>query len=68
MKSIKSAKWDVYIHGVGSGRCQWTIDTRNSIGVKSDFPSERSFVSSAATRKNWEQFAKVNGIKNWRYA
>ncbi len=72
MKAIKDYKWEIHIHlcemrTEPTLREFWEWTTMfNLCGLK-DVSSKKYFSSEKVAEENWEKFAKLNGIKKWRY-
>ncbi len=61
MKPIKDCEWRVQIYGFS-----WDAYSFNKSGVD-ELASKDNFASEGFVKRNWECFAKLNGIKKWRY-
>ena len=71
MKAIKDCKWRVkikyYLFGDGD-EFFWVAKTKDISGVDDDeLVADRFYKEESAAKKNWEQFARINKIKNWEY-
>ena len=67
MKAIKDCEWEVKIY---EGRYfKWgATSKKNNFGLLWQFHCGTEYLTSEQSAKhNWERFAKLNGIKKWKY-
>ena len=65
MKAIKDYKWKVEIIKSISfipKEYYW-----KALNYHHSFIGGRYYKSEKSAKRNWEKFAKINGIKHWRY-
>ncbi len=68
MKAIKDCEWRVGIKGDKIVGIDWRADTNDFTGIINFFQSRQyHYKSKKSTKRNWEKFAKLNGIKKWQY-
>lgn len=68
MKAIEDQSFKIRIDIFGNPDIKgnaiyaWNINVGKNITIDSD-----NYRTEKAAKKSWEQFAKLNGIKNWKY-
>jgi hypothetical protein len=69
MKAIKDCKWYIEIADFldGSGHCYWVAGTDDNTSSDLDTLTGYDFKTLQGCKRNWERFAKINGIKKWKY-
>ena len=70
MKALKDCTWKVYFFKNytldRSLRASWVMGQNKYSGIRS-LHSNKSFRSVESAKKNFERFAELNGIKNWKF-
>lgn len=66
-KRIIDYKWKLSIDDDGDGGYFWNAGYCISGVIDVWVTTEKSFVTKRGAKKSWEDFAKLNKIKKWRY-
>ena len=70
MKALKDCTWKVYFFKdylrEGSLRASWVLEQNKQSGIRLLY-SNKSLRSTESAKKNFERFAELNGIKNWKF-
>ena len=66
MKAIKDCEWEVSIIPLDLNY-RWQACTHDTVGFLSSTFDYRWLSSKQSAKRNWEKFAKLNGIKKWKY-
>jgi len=71
VEAIKDCKWAVEVNKMETGGKKhywWDALTRDNVGLNiRRFVCEPYFSTQKQTKANWEQFVRINKIKNWKY-
>jgi hypothetical protein len=68
MKSISNAKWEVRIQEIDIYGFFWVANNISKESGIWDLTMVDYCGSERKGKNNWLKFAKVNGIKNWKFA
>lgn len=66
MKALKDLEWKVHIIGVAQH--WWVAESTKQAGLVSDSLVMDNFMYTiSGVKRNWQRFAKLNGIKKWKF-
>jgi len=68
MKKLTDCEWRVIID-CEKTKCWWYAYTYDNCDVDIECLMMEGYTKTKlGTRRNWEEFAKLNGIKHWKWA
>jgi len=73
MKKLKDCKWEVFIKeevyyaGVGGSRYRFQVDLKEDCGLTNYLLYGKTYRSRQSAKNNFRQFAKLNGIKKYKF-
>lgn len=67
--AISEAKWSVEIkdNGRHANPFYWYATTTDNVGMSMELLQEENSSTGEDSKSEWEYFAKVNGIRNYKY-
>lgn len=73
MRALKDCEYEVGFY-VSQGTIGWEAQTNSDNGIDMGvldsgllFKADGSSISTMAAATNWKRFAKINGIKKWKF-
>ena len=70
MKAIKDCEWGIWIQEDSTPEKKgfwWVAEAIEDTGLYTHLVMENYFKLKSSVKRNWGRFAKINGIKKWRY-
>lgn len=69
VKPLSEAKWNVEIKNNGrrSHPFYWYATTTDNVGMGMELLQDENSSTNQGSKTEWEYFAKINGIKNYKY-